>query len=262
MLHLHMRFMSCLVVAITSDKPGWHFPLARLFESIIAGLPSMRFNIRPRTRPRWYREAEHRSSGTAGGGDRGDSDHGNGNRNGIDNVNPRDHRNESGTDGRVGRKRQQFRGVKTENLSDRANNQSHRTRQAQTGGMKKTADRGYYGRGRGGRDLGGGGPDRGGRQEQPPGLTPSSRQRAVPDRGGNPRDFRRINVKVPARGRSRSHSWSRSPPRSRLRPQSGSSPPRGDSRDGSRRGSRGQDSVQPRCDGQYPCPYCMAAHLH
>ncbi|CAM9897094.1 unnamed protein product, partial [Pylaiella littoralis] len=122
-------------VAFASAEDANNF-MARYNHKPLPGKPGSRFTIRPRTRPRWFREAEHRSSKTADGGDRGESDHGNCHGKSSSNGNSHDHRVERGTGGRDARKRQQCRGVKTEKVY----HQSHHAHQARRAGMAKPED--------------------------------------------------------------------------------------------------------------------------
>lgn len=190
-----------------------------------------RFNIRPRTRPRWYRGAEHQSSNTGGTA----RDEG-GRSRGSDVRDSRGPRLETRNDERVGNKRQQFREVKTERLS----HQPHQTHQSRGEGTNRPADSGYYGPTKRGSD-------RRGHEGRAPRITPASRQRADPEH-----DFKdRVangQHKVSQGMRLRSRSWSRSRPQLRQQSRSGSPPPShgGGKRCRSTSSGKGQRSTQTR----------------
>lgn len=196
---------------------------------------SSRFNIRPRTRPRWY-GAEHRSSSTDGS--RRD-DGGRGRGSGV--RDSRGPRLETRNDELIGNKRQRLREVKTERRPHR----SHQTHQGRGVGAIRSADRGYYGPGRGNSD-------RNGHEGRAPRITPASHQRADPEHDFKGRVGHGKHCKVSPGGPLRSRSSSRSRPQVRQRYRSGSPPPShgSDKRCRSMSSGKGQSRGQTRCEAR------------
>lgn len=203
----------------------------------------VRFSIKPRTRPRWYRDADSgRRDGSLG--------------NDKDNGKRRDSRNprlESEHDRRGGGRRPTFAGARTEARS----HESYEDGQVRGVEITRPEGRGYYGQRIGDRGLRAPDSGRGGREERSSRTTPPPRRQAVPDEEG---DLARPGSCKDARGGdSRSRMLpggsakdsipDRSRPTSRMLSRLGPSPPRR-SRSGERsqRNNESPDGCRTRCD--------------
>lgn len=209
----------------------------------------IRFSIKPRTRPRWYREAEPGRKEVSQGDDN-------------DNGNYRDLRHprvEPYHDRRGGGRRPTFAEAKTETRSQNSYQDYH----VRGAGANTPEGRGYYGQGVGDRGPHVADSGRRGCEERSPRTTPPSRQQAIANEGGDL--ARRGSCKDPRGAFSRSRLWpgesdndsilDRSRPTSRMLSRLGPSPPRRScSGERSRRNKRSPDGCRTRCDEtQEPC---------